>query len=93
MLSRTLFPVLAATATTGACQDAPHVAPDGETQVAVTTIAKGLDHPWSLAFLPDGRMLVRNVRNFFIFPDGHFGATLLELVSPTASPISRMLGG
>jgi hypothetical protein len=29
--------------------------------------------------LPDGRMVVRNVRNFFIFPDGHFGATLLEL--------------
>ncbi len=22
------------------------------------TIAKGLEHPWSLAFLPDGRMLV-----------------------------------
>lgn len=29
--------------------------------------------------LPDGKMLVRNVRNFFIFPDGHFGATLKEL--------------
>ena len=24
----------------------------------VVTIAKGLDHPWSLAFLPDGRKLV-----------------------------------
>ena len=58
MLSRTLFPVLAAAAAAGACQDAPHVAPSGETGVEVTTVAKGLEHPWSLAFLPDGRMLV-----------------------------------
>ncbi|CAH1656572.1 aldose sugar dehydrogenase YliI [Hyphomicrobiales bacterium] len=27
-------------------------------RLAVETIARGLDHPWSLAFLPDGRMLV-----------------------------------
>ncbi|MDP9139762.1 MAG: PQQ-dependent sugar dehydrogenase [Pseudomonadota bacterium] len=26
--------------------------------LAVTTVAQGLEHPWSLAFLPDGRMLV-----------------------------------
>jgi aldose sugar dehydrogenase len=26
--------------------------------LAVTTIAKGLEHPWGLAFLPDGTMLV-----------------------------------
>ncbi len=26
--------------------------------IAVETIARGLDHPWALAFLPDGRMLV-----------------------------------
>ncbi|MGL4542049.1 MAG: PQQ-dependent sugar dehydrogenase [Polymorphobacter sp.] len=25
---------------------------------AITTMAKGLNHPWSLAFLPDGRVLV-----------------------------------
>lgn len=42
----------------GACQDAPHKQPSGETPVTVTTVAGGLEHPWSLAFLPDGRMLV-----------------------------------
>src|SRR5205809_217066 len=26
--------------------------------VTVTTVADGLEHPWSLAFLPDGNMLV-----------------------------------
>ncbi|HUT50279.1 MAG TPA: PQQ-dependent sugar dehydrogenase [Alphaproteobacteria bacterium] len=27
-------------------------------RLRLTTLAKGLEHPWSLAFLPDGRMLV-----------------------------------
>jgi glucose/arabinose dehydrogenase len=26
--------------------------------LAVETFARGLDHPWGLAFLPDGRLLV-----------------------------------
>lgn len=43
---------------TGACQEAGHVAPSDETKVTVTTVAGGLAHPWGLAFLPDGRMLV-----------------------------------
>src|SRR6185295_18183613 len=58
MTSRGLLAVLLALAGTGACQDAPHVPPSGETKVDITTVAKGLEHPWSLAFLPDGRMLV-----------------------------------
>ena len=58
LISRSLFPVLAAVAASAACQDKSQVAPSGETKVAVTTVAKGLEHPWALAFLPDGRMLV-----------------------------------
>ncbi|HZN30374.1 MAG TPA: PQQ-dependent sugar dehydrogenase, partial [Xanthobacteraceae bacterium] len=27
-------------------------------ELAVETIARGLDHPWAIAFLPDGRLLV-----------------------------------
>ena len=41
----------------GACQEPP-VAPSGATKVEITTFAEGLEHPWSLAFLPDGRLLV-----------------------------------
>lgn len=50
--------LLALFAGTGACQDAAMKLPSGETAVSVTTVADGLAHPWSLAFLPDGRMLV-----------------------------------
>jgi aldose sugar dehydrogenase len=72
MTSRGLLVVLLAAAGTGACQDAPQVAPSGETKVDVTTVAKGLEHPWSLAFLPDGRMLVteRQGRLRYVTQDG-----------------------
>ena len=32
--------------------------PSSAGPLAVTTVARGLVEPWSLAFLPDGRMLV-----------------------------------
>jgi glucose/arabinose dehydrogenase len=32
--------------------------PSSAGPLAVDTVARGLEHPWSLAFLPDGRMLV-----------------------------------
>jgi glucose/arabinose dehydrogenase len=50
--------LLALFAGAGACQDAPHRQPSGDTPVTITTVTRGLEHPWSLAFLPDGRMLV-----------------------------------
>ena len=33
-------------------------APEKTVPVTVETVAKGLEHPWGLQFLPDGRMLV-----------------------------------
>jgi glucose/arabinose dehydrogenase len=56
------------------------------------TVASGLDHPWSLAFLPDGRMLVteRAGRLRVIAADG----TLLpEPVAGTPAVYARGQGG
>jgi glucose/arabinose dehydrogenase len=41
--------------------------------ISVVTVAEGLEHPWGLAFLPDGRMLVteRPGRIRVVDPDGH----------------------
>jgi aldose sugar dehydrogenase len=71
-ISRGLLVALLAAAGTGACQDAPQVPPSGETRVEITTVASGLEHPWALAFLPDGRMLVteRPGRLRYVTPAG-----------------------
>src|SRR5262245_48388787 len=46
--------------------------------VDVQTIVKGLEHPWSLAFLPDNRMLVieRSGRLRVVGPDGRVSEQL-----------------
>lgn len=53
-------------------------------KVAVQTVAEGLDHPWSIAFLPDGRMLVteRAGRLRVIDADGHLQAEPVAGVPP-----------
>lgn len=50
------------------------------------TVAKGLEHPWALAFLPDGRMLVteRPGRMRIVRPDGVLSEPLGGLL-PVAS--------
>src|SRR5687767_13934049 len=44
----------------------------------VTTVATGLEHPWAIEFLPDGRMLVteRPGRVRFVSRDGKLSAPL-----------------
>ena len=54
LLAHTLFAALAAA--TSAAQAETFRTEKHE--VRVVTVAKGLSHPWGLAFLPDGRMLV-----------------------------------
>lgn len=54
-------------------------------KLKVETVAAGLVHPWALAFLPDGRMLVteRAGRMRIVAPDGRLSAPLSEVPKPS----------
>src|SRR3954451_21798389 len=54
-MRRLLFVVLAACCVTPALAQ---TFPSSAGNLSVETVARGLSHPWGLAFLPDGRMLV-----------------------------------
>ncbi|WP_229426692.1 PQQ-dependent sugar dehydrogenase [Microvirga alba] len=51
------FTLLLGVASAASAQDTQRVRTD-KVEVIVETVARGLENPWSLAFLPDGRMLV-----------------------------------
>ena len=48
--------IVAASSVACAAEDA--TTPAGQAQVRLVTVAEGLEHPWGIAFLPDGRALV-----------------------------------
>ncbi|HWM80430.1 MAG TPA: PQQ-dependent sugar dehydrogenase [Pseudolabrys sp.] len=62
-------------------------------RVAVATLAKDLAHPWALAFLPDGRMLVteRPGRMRLVTPEGGLSAPLAGVPKPHASGQAGLL--
>src|ERR671911_682919 len=66
MLTVSALLMLPATAT--AVEGRLVIADRGE--IRLETIAEGLDHPWSLAFLPDGRMLVTERPGRLRYVDG-----------------------
>jgi len=55
---RSILVLTALLAFAGAAQAADPVFPSSAGNLTVETVTGGLVHPWSLAFLPDGRMLV-----------------------------------
>ena len=65
--------------------------PSSAGDIAVETVARGLVHPWSLAFLPDGRMLVteRPGRMRIVTRDG----TLSPALAGVPPVFARSQGG
>ncbi|MBI3703099.1 MAG: PQQ-dependent sugar dehydrogenase [Rhizobiales bacterium] len=55
---RAIFIAMLLAVSTATARAADPVFPSSAGDIRVETVARGLVHPWSLAFLPDGRMLV-----------------------------------
>jgi len=84
MTSRTW---IAAVLALGAAPAAAQTFPSSAGTLSVETVARGLDHPWSIAFLPDGRMLVteRPGRLRIVTRDGKLSAPVTGVPKVMAS--------
>jgi glucose/arabinose dehydrogenase len=86
MRNAALVLALALAAAQPACSNEPAqgdaridaIATTGHGKVRLVTVATGLEHPWGMAFLPDGRLLVteRPGRLRIVGADGTLGAPL-----------------
>ena len=67
--------------------------PLAQTLYHVETVAEGLDHPWSLAWLPDGRMLVteRPGRLRLVSPGGTLSPPVLGMPAVRAQDTGGLL--
>ncbi|MCG8518191.1 MAG: PQQ-dependent sugar dehydrogenase [Pseudomonadales bacterium] len=62
--------------TTSACGAAPELYHSEQARFRLQTVASGLEHPWSLAFLPDGSQLVtERAGRLRLIRDGQLTAT------------------
>src|SRR4051812_38000062 len=85
-LALVLVPILALTTGSGAyAQNSQRVRTD-KAEVVVETVASGLQNPWSLAFLPDGHMLVTEKpgRLRVVTPEGRLSEPLQGIAGISA---------
>jgi len=76
MIRASLCAITATAALAADASGAAQTFPSSAGPIQVETVADGLQHPWGLAFLPDGRMLVteRPGRMRVVTPDGKVSA-------------------
>jgi aldose sugar dehydrogenase len=92
LLSLSVLSLLSTSCSASGQEKRAHQTSAGE--VRLTTVARGLDHPWGMAFLPDGRMLVteRPGRMRIATPDGRLSAPLQGVPKVHARGQGGLLG-